>query len=272
MYFRSIRVLGAVLFTAGLGAGAAIAEPLNCQAYGVKAVAQQQQNKDMNCGLGGGAWSSDMSAHVNWCRTAKMADLVHEDNARADALRACVVQKNNAEIERAEQEQKQRQQIEICKSYARSSIEQHALNTARKCGFGGGAWTANYAGHFEWCLGASETAIIREGQARENQLIGCKAAQQASESNRCDDYAAIAVGQNASMVKRKCGFGGGVWSSNASSHKNWCLKVSPATAKKRQDSRANDLDNHCGKTVCRTTRSGFPKFSTTTRCRYVPNP
>ncbi|NOX81786.1 MAG: hypothetical protein GXP06_02120, partial [Alphaproteobacteria bacterium] len=129
------------------------AEELNCSAYATKAVAQNQQNQDMGCGFEGGAWLSDFDAHFNWCRTTNMAGLTTEDNARAAALKSCVVDQKDAEkaaeaeraaaeAERVAAEAAQRQKIDSCQSYARSAVEQQAINASRQCGFSGGGWSA----------------------------------------------------------------------------------------------------------------------------------
>jgi hypothetical protein len=39
----------------------------NCDWYVKTALEQQQRNVKMNCGLSGGEWSVDKSAHAAWC-------------------------------------------------------------------------------------------------------------------------------------------------------------------------------------------------------------
>jgi hypothetical protein len=80
-------VLGSLV----LAADARADTNLNCDAYAAAAVAQNQQNIALGCGLTGLAWSNDHAGHRNWCLApaTKMPNLTHEDDARTSALAQC---------------------------------------------------------------------------------------------------------------------------------------------------------------------------------------
>jgi hypothetical protein len=74
-----------------IGGVSAISPAAFCASYADEAVASANENISLNCGGGGGRWTTDRAAHVNWClglngdRTVPQA----ETAARAEALSAC---------------------------------------------------------------------------------------------------------------------------------------------------------------------------------------
>ncbi|HEY6598091.1 MAG TPA: trypsin-like serine protease, partial [Pseudomonadales bacterium] len=62
-----------------------------CDTYAALAVADANQNIAMNCGLTGGRWTTDKTAHINWCMSvsANSATLNGETDARTQAMLVC---------------------------------------------------------------------------------------------------------------------------------------------------------------------------------------
>lgn len=248
-------------------APAAASPDLNCNAYARAAVAQNQQNLAQNCGFTDGRWSNDSQGHFAWCvaPATTMANLVAEDTARQEALTECA----NRAVE-AQQ---------ACQLYAQSAVGDSAAATAQACGFGGGAWSTDYAAHFNWCLTAPQSARDQETNARLNQLAGCMAARQAAADQAlrdgCAQYAATAVGQQQENASRQCNFSGGRWSGDFFAHFDWCMGVGTASAGGENAIRANALVAECMVLVC-TTRDEVsitpPFFQSVTSCRNVPKP
>ena len=235
-------------------------EQLNCSAYAATAVAQNDQNVMQGCGFAGPRWSSELKGHLQWCETATMADLTNEDRARKDMLAQCA--------------EKPKQDQQACQAYAKAAVEHQIANKTQGCGFAGGAWSENYASHFEWCLKASPEIRGSEGNARYQQLLGCFAAQKAAKKDACAAYAATAVEQQKENEKRGCKFSGGLWSADWFGHFKWCEGVNKATSDKELQLRLTALKEQCLKQICHWTRrcSGFPTFActTTTKCQNVP--
>lgn len=243
-----------------LPTGGSAKEKLNCSAYAATAVAQNDQNMMQKCGFAGPRWSNDFNGHAKWCETATMADLTSEDKARKSMLAQCA--------------EKPKQDQQACQPYAKAAVEHQVANTSQGCGFAGGAWSENYAAHFDWCLKASPEARATEGNARYQQLLGCFAAQKAAKKDACAAYAATAVAQQKENQKRGCKFTGGAWSEDWSAHFKWCEETGKAAPGKEIELRSAALKDQCLKQVCHWTRrcSGFPTFSctTTTKCSNVP--
>jgi hypothetical protein len=127
-----------------------------------------------------------------------MAQLTAEDSARKAALAECAKQPQRAQ--------------QACQAYAGEALAQQGANQQRSCGLAGGAWSDDYAAHFDWCLGANEPQRAAAQNARSQQLAGCVAAQQAAaqkaEKDACAEYAASAVHQETENQRRGCGFSG----------------------------------------------------------------
>ena len=133
-------------------------EDLNCSAYAATAAAQNDQNVMQQCGFTGPRWSSDHSAHFKWCETVTMADLTAEDNARRSMLAQCA--------------EKPKQNQQACQTYAKAAVEHQLANKSQGCGFSGGAWSENYAAHFDWCLKAAPDGALRKETRVTSSFLG----------------------------------------------------------------------------------------------------
>jgi hypothetical protein len=232
---------------------------LNCDAYAATAVADNQQNKTFGCGLQGPGWHSDFNAHVQWCKqdATKMVNLTDEDKARKSALAQCA--------------QKPAQKQQACQGYAQQAVKQAKEAVSLNCGFSGGRWSGDHAGHFNWCVGVSDAAREGEAKARTDQLTGCMSAFAKSWEDGCKTYAAVAAALAETSIKRQCGFKGGRWDTAQNGHYSWCLSVGPQVASKENAIRSAALKDECYDIVCTTTRTTFPPSSTRT-CKKVPKP
>jgi len=130
---------------------------LNCDAYAAAAVAQQQQNVRLGCGYNNGAWSTDYNGHRNWClqRNVAMANLTEQDRGRAGALKICQAK------------------TRACDTYAAVALMQSRYNDAGSCGFTGGRWSPDVAGHRGWCMAVNPEQSSAEMKKRAATLQGC---------------------------------------------------------------------------------------------------
>lgn len=257
---QAISGLALILLIAVPNSALRAKEELNCSAYAATAVAQNDQNVMQQCGFAGLRWSNDLSAHFKWCETVTMADLTAEDNARKSMLAQCA--------------EKPKQDQQACQTYAKAAVEHQLANRSQGCGFSGGAWSENYAAHFDWCLKAVPDARASEGNARYQQLLGCFAAQKSARKDACAAYAGTAVAQQKENETRGCKFTGGPWSANWAEHFAWCETVKQNESDKETAVRVAALRDQCLKKVCHWTRhcTGFPTFTctTTVKCKNVP--
>lgn len=259
----SLRPLLALVVLALDFSPASAKEQLNCQAYAALAVAQQEQNIQMNCGFAGGQWSADFNGHYAWCQTATMAKLTTEDKSRKAALAKCA--------------KKPQEDQQACNAYAAEAVKQQKANKAHACGLKGGAWTEDFASHFGWCLKASKGQRATENNSRNQQLAGCftaqKTAGEQAMKDSCAKYAATAVAQQNENVSRKCNFSGGAWNKDWNVHFKWCMAGQIKKTQQQTAARQAALQSQCMKLVCTTTDTviPYPPFvQTTTKCRKVP--
>lgn len=131
-----------------------------------------------------------------------------------------------------------------CAEYAASAVSRARENAKLGCGFKGGRWADDHAGHLKWCqTSATKKLIHRELDIRLKQMQACKANIAQSNEGPCRLYAVQAVAQNGLNKDYKCGFKGGNWSDNKQGHQKWCVKVGYKTAKARaSDWRDRKLD------------------------------
>lgn len=261
----SARLVGAaaVLLLAAQNGPASAKEQLNCQAYAALAVAQQEQNIQMNCGFAGGRWSGDFNGHFIWCQTATMAKLTQEDKARKAALAKCA--------------KKPQEDQQACQAYAAEAVKQQKANKAHACGLKGGAWSEDYATHFGWCLKAGPNQRAAENNSRNQQLAGCFTAQKTAGDqamkDACAKYAATAVAQQKENLNRKCNFTGGAWNKDWNVHFKWCMGGQIKKTQQQTAARQAALQTDCMQLICTTTNTvlPYPPFQeSTTKCRKVP--
>lgn len=109
-----------------------------------------------------------------------------------------------------------------CRNYANTAVAQNRQNQQYGCGYGGNRWTANFQGHYQWCIGNPGSAASEEA-ARNQQLASCRARAQRYES-RWDKIAGPGgswttgwVGNHTAPV---CGHG--AQGCNCGSGRNYC--------------------------------------------------
>ena len=61
----------------------------NCDWYAKTALKQQQENEQRKCGLKGPEWSSDLVAHMSWCRGVAPDAWKKQAQLRDQQLAAC---------------------------------------------------------------------------------------------------------------------------------------------------------------------------------------
>jgi hypothetical protein len=124
-----------------------------CQGYADQAVKQSKEAAAMRCGFAGGRWAADYATHFNWCLTANEGARTAEVKARTDQLFGCL---SSVAAKRQE----------ACNTYAAIAVVQAQSNAKRQCGFTGGRWSADKAGHMQWCMSAGPEAAAKEQAIR----------------------------------------------------------------------------------------------------------
>jgi len=143
-----------------------------------------------------------------------------------------------------------------CKQYAKNAVVQNQQNMELACGFTGPAWSANYSHHYDWCMKVprkqADDGTSQRADALTNQCAGAQPSQQppggGSSSGpevRCDQYAKKAVEQNNENISKGCGFSGPEWSSDYTTHFNWCVNKPKEDADFSASYRENGLKSYC---------------------------
>jgi hypothetical protein len=60
-----------------------------CEWYAKTALRQQQENEQKKCGLKGPGWSSDLAAHISWCRGSPPEAWKKQAQLRDQQLATC---------------------------------------------------------------------------------------------------------------------------------------------------------------------------------------
>ena len=92
MWIKPVVASLGALIVLGLAAGSASAQA-TCDWYAKTALEQQKTNIDRKCGLKGAAWSSDRTAHMNWCATVSAEEWKRQAQQREQALVKCTAGK-----------------------------------------------------------------------------------------------------------------------------------------------------------------------------------
>ncbi len=61
----------------------------SCDWYAKTAMKQQQENEQRKCGLKGSEWSTDLRAHLGWCRSVAPDEWRKQAQLRDQQLAAC---------------------------------------------------------------------------------------------------------------------------------------------------------------------------------------
>jgi hypothetical protein len=130
-----------------------------------------------------------------------------------------------------------------CDAYAGAAVAQNKQNISQGCGFTGGRWSSDFAGHRAWCLapGTHMADLTAEDQARQQALAQC-AAKPKADQQACQTYAKRAVMVAQEAARRSCGFKGGRWTADYGTHFDWCLDASQAARDQEDKARTDQLD------------------------------
>lgn len=170
-----------------------------CLQYAQDAVNAQQQNLSNQCGLAGDPWSLNFNDHRSWCLGAPQSSVDRETNARHNALSQCLK----------------------CVAFAQQAVNAQQQNLSNQCGLAGDRWSSNFNGHRSWCMGAPQSKIDGETNARNGDLAKCSS---------CIAYAQEAINAQQQNMDNRCGLAGDLWSSNFNNHRLWCMGVSQERA------------------------------------------
>lgn len=202
-------LLGVAILSALWGVAPAVGQS-RCDVYADQAVAAFDVNRTEACGLAGPRWNPDREAHRIWCLTVPAdvtnAEAASRDRQLAQCRRASAGVDCLADAERAE-----------ARDAAAAAL---GCTLSRPVAVGRGREE-----RIAWCQARPAQEVVREAEAREDELQQCR---QAAVRLDCAAYAQRALLQYEESNRLACGFAGPAWHSNAFTHRDWCETVRPA--------------------------------------------
>lgn len=106
-----------------------------CRRYAAESVRQNEENKALNAGFTGPAWSSDFDTHFNWCRQANNLATTPDHLAYR---------------ERALQESAIKSGKDAPKRYALEAVRQYQESVFMGANFPPPVWSDNFREHYNW--------------------------------------------------------------------------------------------------------------------------
>lgn len=123
-----------------------------------------------------------------------------------------------------------------CRKYAKAARNAQNDNLRSRCGYKGGAWSTSFTRHYKWCMKTKKANAKRETLRRNIAIARCR-----QKVAHCRRYAKTAYYQQIANLKRKCGYKGHAWSTNHTTHYNWCMIVQTRISRSHQNKRNNAL-------------------------------
>lgn len=115
-----------------------------------------------------------------------------------------------------------------CDSFGQTSVSYARQNLEYGCGFSGGAWADDYAGHKQWCEQGSvnDAQISQILTHRQNMLLQCLSSTKPATPTiaSCQSFANSAVAKAQESVRIGCGYTSGAYADDYNGHYNWCLQ------------------------------------------------
>lgn len=165
----------------------------HCISYAQQAIDAQRENNNNHCGLTGDRWSPQFNDHRSWCMGVAQSTSDWETNGRREDLAKCT----------------------RCAAYAQEAVGAQEQNMANECCQAGDRWSPNGEGHRAWCMGAPQSIIDAETNARRRAVERCL--------NPCRTYTLEALEAQRQNQSHSCGLVGDRWSLNACHHMAWCI-------------------------------------------------
>lgn len=195
-----------------------------CDSWAEQAVKLNEDNQTNRCGYRGRAWHSDTSRHFRRCMQMGPKVRKSERAGQLNAVKVCVAELGLGKRAR-------------CDHYARVAVTQNSSRLKGACGTDeSGRWSAQYKGHYSWCLKAKKQVAYDEQSAREKNLQRCFAFDR-NRSGPCHDYAQGAILHFRKNVEKGCDLHGPRWHNNYRRHVSICRKMSPKQRRREMSKR-----------------------------------
>jgi hypothetical protein len=228
-----------------------------CNDYASRALAQNSENNQLNCGLSGSLWGFGQSAYFNFCMRNPSSVYNGARAARDRGLDTCKRGVASRDVDREEPVVPDLQDAEpddlivdntrsarFCRNFAGQSIRQARQARRYRCGFGGERWSRSRVRQAQLCRRIGPRAATQLLSTRNRQIQNCRAAglDGGARRSRCRKYARSAVEQARKARRFDCGYSGRRWSRNYERHLRWCVSVSDRKVRRENRRRERLLD------------------------------
>ncbi len=210
-----------------------------CRDYASRAIAQNNENRSLGCGLTGSRWGFSYEAYYNFCAGNPDAAWQSARSARDREIEQC-------KTELAARRSDDRPAIEIpdvdvdlgdlfnggvhderfCRTFAAQSVLQVEEARRLDCGFGGSRWSPSRVRQARLCEDIGPRAAAQLLNARSRQLDRCRVEAggggAAGGLGDCAAYAQESVRQARISQRLGCGYGGARWTTSYRAHLRWC--------------------------------------------------
>lgn len=209
-----------------------------CNDYAARAIAQNNENNRLNCGLSGSRWGYGQTVYFNFCMRNPSSAYNGSRAARDRELETCRRATATRQQDREESVLPDLQDTDpddsdadnsrsarFCRNFAAQSTRQVRDARGLGCGFGGERWSSSRVRQAELCARIGPRAATELLSTRNRQIQNCRFPDGISDGrirSHCRDYARSAVEQAREARRLDCGYGGSRWSQNYGSHLNWC--------------------------------------------------
>lgn len=209
-----------------------------CNDYAARAIAQNNENNRLNCGLSGSRWGYGQTVYFNFCMRNPSSAYNGSRAARDRELETCRRATATRQQDREESVLPDLQDTDpddsaadnsrsarFCRNFAAQSTRQVRDARGLGCGFGGERWSSSRVRQAELCARIGPRAATELLSTRNRQIQNCRFPDGISDGrirSHCRDYARSAVEQAREARRLDCGYGGSRWSQNYGSHLRWC--------------------------------------------------
>lgn len=229
-----------------------------CNDYASRALAQNNENRRLNCGLSGSRWGFGRSAYFNYCMRNPSSAYNGARAARDRDLDSCNRQiasrgDNQDEPVLPDLDDTEPDDIIVndsrsgrfCRNFAGESVRQVRRARRYRCGFGGERWSRSRVRQAQLCRRIGRRAAANLLDRRTRQIRNCRISgrNEGSGRSQCREYARSAVQQARQARRLDCGYSGRRWTRNFQRHLRWCRSVSERRVRREYRLRERLLDS-----------------------------
>lgn len=231
-----------------------------CNDYAARAIAQNNENSRLHCGLSGSRWGYGRTVYFNFCmrnpssayngsRAARDRDLETCRRAIASGQqnRGDPVLPDLRDSDPDDSDAGNSRSARFCRNFAAQSIRQVRDARGLRCGFDGERWSSSRVRQAQLCARIGPRAATDLLSTRNRQIQNCRfpdGIRDGRVRSDCRDYARSAVEQAAEARRLDCGYDGTRWSRNYDTHLRWCNSV-PQRKVRQEYRRRERLLNRC---------------------------